>query len=46
MKSIQIQKFGGPEVLEIKDIEIGKPGPKEVLIKKLSKLDQMFLIII
>ena len=23
MKSIQIQKFGGPEVFEIKDIEIG-----------------------
>ena len=36
MKSIQIQKFGGPEVLEIKDIEINKPGPKEVLIKNLS----------
>jgi len=36
MKAIQIQKFGGPEVLELKDIEIGKPGPKEVLIKNLS----------
>ena len=36
MKVIQIQKFGGPEVLELKDIEIGKPGPKEVLIKNLS----------
>ena len=33
MKSIKIEKFGGPEVLEIQDIEIGKPGPKEVLIK-------------
>ena len=33
MKSIQIEKFGGPEVLVIKDIDIGKPGPKEVLIK-------------
>ena len=36
MKSIQIDKFGGPEVLVIKDIEIAKPGPKEVLIKNLS----------
>ena len=33
MKTIKIEKFGGPEVLEVKDIEIGKPGPKEVLIK-------------
>ena len=32
MKSIQIDKFGGPEVLVIKDMDIGKPGPKEVLI--------------
>ena len=36
MKSIQIEKFGGPEVLILKDTEIGKPGPKEVLIKNLS----------
>ena len=36
MRSIQIDKFGGPEVLIIKDIKIGKPGPKEVLIKNLS----------
>ena len=36
MKSIQIEKFGGPEVLVLKDVEIGKPGPKEVLIKNLS----------
>ena len=36
MKTIKIEKFGGPEVLKIKDIEIGKPGPKEVLIKNLS----------
>ena len=33
MKSIQIEKFGGPEVLVIRDMDIGKPGPKEVLIK-------------
>ena len=36
MKSIQIDKFGGPEVLGIKEIEIAKPGPKEVLIKNKS----------
>ena len=36
MKSVQIDKFGGPEVLVIKDLELGKPGPKEVLIKNLS----------
>ena len=36
MKTIKIEKFGGPEVLEVKNIEIGKPGPKEVLIKNLS----------
>ena len=36
MKSIKIEKFGGPEVLKIQDIEISKPGSKEVLIKNLS----------
>ena len=36
MKKIEIEKFGGPETLQIKDIEIGKPDPKEVLIKNLS----------
>ncbi len=36
MKAIRFEKFGGPEVLELKDIEIGKPGPKEVLVKNLS----------
>ena len=36
MKSIKFDKFGGPEVLKIQDIEISKPGPKEVLIKNLS----------
>ena len=36
MKVISFKKFGGPEVLEIEDKEIGKPGPQEVLIKNLS----------
>ena len=36
MKSIKIEKFGGPEVLEIQEIEISKPASKEVLIKNMS----------
>jgi len=36
MKAVTFKKFGGPEVLEIQEIEIGKPGPKEVLVKNLS----------
>ena len=43
MKTIKIEKFGGPETLEVKDIEIGKPGPKEVLIKNLSIGIQKYL---
>jgi len=36
MKTIKIEKFGGPEVLEIENIEISKPKSNEVLIKNLS----------
>ena len=36
MKKIQIEKFGSSETLQIKDVKIGKPAPKEVLIKNLS----------
>ncbi len=36
MKSVQIDKFGGPEVLVVKDVEVAKPGSKEVLIKNQS----------
>ena len=36
MKSVQIDKVGGPEVLVVKDVETAKPGPKEVLIKNKS----------
>ena len=36
MKKIEFKKFGGPEVLELKDVEIGKPGSKVVLINNLS----------
>ena len=33
-KSIIITKHGGPEVLEIKDVNVGSPGPEEIKIKK------------
>ncbi len=36
MKAITFKKFGGPEVLEVEDIEIAKPRANEVLIKNLS----------
>ncbi len=36
MKTIKIEKFGGPEVLEIQNIEMSKPKSNEVLIKNLS----------
>ena len=29
-KSIIIQKHGGPEVLELRDIDVGSPGPDEI----------------
>lgn len=33
MKAIQINRFGGPEVLELVEIERPSPGPGEILIK-------------
>ena len=36
MKAIIINKNGGPEVLEVKEINIGKPGPEEVLIEHVA----------
>ena len=33
VKSIIISKNGGPEVLELKDVKIGSPGPEEIKIK-------------
>ena len=34
MKAVQISKTGGPEVLEIKEINLGKPGADEVTIEQ------------
>ena len=34
MKAVEINKTGGPEVLELKDITLGKPGPDEVTIEQ------------
>ena len=33
MKAVEINKTGGPEVLEIKEITLNKPGPEEVTIE-------------
>ena len=33
IKAIQIEEFGGPEVLKYKDIELAKLNPNEVLVK-------------
>ena len=32
-KAIQIQQFGGPEVMQLIDVEVGAPGPGEVRIR-------------
>ena len=34
MKAVEINKTGGAEVLEIKDISLSKPGPEEVTIEQ------------
>ena len=31
-KSIIIKKTGGPEVLELQDVEVGSPGPDDIKI--------------
>jgi len=33
IRVIKIEKTGGPEVLKIENIQIGNPGPNEVLIE-------------
>jgi len=32
-KAIQIQQFGGPEVMRLVDVDVGAPGPSEVRIR-------------
>ena len=32
-KAIQIQQYGGPEVMQLVDVEVGAPGPREVRIR-------------
>jgi len=36
MKAVTISKTGGPEILELKEINLGKPGPDEVLIEHVA----------
>src|ERR1700674_392515 len=33
MKAIQVHQFGGPEVLQLKEIPTPKPGPGQVLVR-------------
>src|SRR4051812_26126351 len=33
MRAIQIEEFGGPEVLRLKDVPVPEPGPGEVLVR-------------
>ena len=34
MKAVEINKTGGPEVLEVKDISLERPGPDQVTIEQ------------
>ena len=34
MKTVEINKTGGPEVLELKDITLDEPGPDQVQIEQ------------
>ena len=33
VKAIRMSKVGGPEVMELVDVELGDPGPGEILVK-------------
>jgi NADPH:quinone reductase-like Zn-dependent oxidoreductase len=33
MKAMRVHRYGGPEVLELDDIQIPPPAPDEVLVK-------------
>ena len=44
---VKIEKTGGPEVLEIKNIQIPEPGPDQVLIEtKAIGLNYILILII
>ena len=36
MQVITVSKFGGPEVMQVTDAELPKPGPGEVLVRVLA----------
>ena len=45
-KSIIINNHGGPEVLELKDVKVNQPGPKDIKIRNLAiGLNYIILII-
>jgi NADPH:quinone reductase len=33
MRAIQIEEFGGPEVLKLTDLPVPSPGPGQVLVR-------------
>src|SRR6201997_4888541 len=33
MKAIQVHQFGGPEVLELREVATPKPGPGQILVR-------------
>ena len=35
-KSVIINKHGGPEVLELKDVSVRSPGPEQIKVKNLA----------
>jgi len=36
MKAIRIDTFGGPEVMNVRDVDIPNPAPNEVLVRNLA----------
>ena len=34
VKAIRLEEVGGPEVMKYVDVELGEPGPGEVLIRQ------------
>jgi NADPH2:quinone reductase len=33
VRAVLVRKTGGPEVLEVADVEVGEPGPREILVE-------------